>query len=343
MATAFSFSAPRFTEEQKEKEDAALGEQEKAQIENDLYGKAADDVMHPEETEFFLSGKLDEFQQELDAIEYKPAYDEAMEKVPELVKKESPAINLLRCEHYDAKLAAARMVAYWKFRKQFFGEDNAFLPMEARGAMKDDIEFLKEGTAFQLAGTDSRGRPIVVYESFRTKVSHLQNKGQTYRALFFAMHKIAMSSKTAQLDGMVIVCNCKNYDIRTFDRKWAKVNMAFIVDGAPCKISADHIIAADGPTLQNIFISIIMPMLMVFLGKHLRQRILFHTGQDSENVKVLNESYGIPSLCIPTGLGGDWTLYNYEEWLNHELTRPLPDYNNNNNTHQSSSSSSMEE
>uniref|UniRef100_A0A7S1GIN1 CRAL-TRIO domain-containing protein n=1 Tax=Cyclophora tenuis TaxID=216820 RepID=A0A7S1GIN1_CYCTE len=327
MVTAFPFSAPRFTEEQQAKEKASLKDEEKAQIQRDIYGKGSD-MDYPEETDEFLIPKLEMFQQEVDAIDYKPAYLEALEKAPKIVEEESPAVTFLRCENYEPKPAAKRLIMYWKFRKQFFGEDKFCLPMTIHGGAMDekDAQYVREGITLQWCGMDQHGRPVIVHEIFRPKVSHFEDKTPLYRAFFYMHQKFALSSRTAQLNGAVLITNAKTYDIRIFDRKQIKTVVEWLTDGAPCKIAADHMVS--GPSLQNLFMSIVMPILLAVFSRHLRQRVLFHCGQDTENIASLEAKYGISSLAVPEGLGGEWTMDLYDDWLNRQIA--LEDQNNNN-------------
>ena len=116
---------------------------------------------------------------------------------------------------------------------------------------------------------------------------------------------------------MVVMTNAKTYDLRTFDRKLVKKLIEWLTDAAPCKISADHILS--GPSFQNLFVSLVMPIMMALFSRHLRQRVLFHCGNDIDNVHALQEQYGIPAVSIPTGLGGEWTMENYEEWVTRQI------------------------
>ena len=55
-------------------------------------------------------------------------YHTALQRVPELVKKESPPSRFLRTEDFHVLRAAKRIALYWKSRKDFFGR-RWLLPM----------------------------------------------------------------------------------------------------------------------------------------------------------------------------------------------------------------------
>ena len=97
---AFSFTAPQITEEDERREKEALTQEERKRLEDDLYGSNDLDE-HPEMTETAAAYCLQQAMMQIPA-EQKEAYLEALERAPELVAKESPAIAFMRCENYDA-------------------------------------------------------------------------------------------------------------------------------------------------------------------------------------------------------------------------------------------------
>lgn len=82
--------------------------------------------------------------------EDKAAYLEALEKDPEMVRRESNPTRFLECERNNPWKAAKRLACYWKQRKDIFGPKRAFLPLhqtgEAMAALnKQDLEILNTG------------------------------------------------------------------------------------------------------------------------------------------------------------------------------------------------------
>ena len=59
----------------------------------------------------------------------KQAYLEAVEKVPHLVRTESDILRFMKVEKFNLHSAVRRQAAYWRIRRQIFGE-RAFLPMD---------------------------------------------------------------------------------------------------------------------------------------------------------------------------------------------------------------------
>lgn len=73
-----------------------------------------------------LSNEISAIQQ-LDRKERR-AYETAVEVFPALVKRETKIMDFLRVEELNVKKAAARLAAYWRYRKQLF-EERWLLPM----------------------------------------------------------------------------------------------------------------------------------------------------------------------------------------------------------------------
>ena len=69
----------------------------------------------------------------------------------------------LRREHMDPKSAAIRFVKYWKFRKEVFGAEKYFLPLDIEGALKDDRVALEVGHWIILPKPDNHGRTIMLW------------------------------------------------------------------------------------------------------------------------------------------------------------------------------------
>ena len=99
---AFSFSAPRFTDEDEARELAEMTEEERLEVQQDLYGTHVE----LEETDDLRETLLEEMQTCLDAIpdDDKRVYLEACQVCPRIVTSESAPIRFLRCENYQPEV-----------------------------------------------------------------------------------------------------------------------------------------------------------------------------------------------------------------------------------------------
>jgi hypothetical protein len=104
--STFSITAPRFTEEADRQEQESLSPAERAQIQNDVFGTAADSAA--EETPAVRAQAVAEMEEELARIAAhdKREYAQALEVCPQLFGKEAEAdpLRFLRCEDFHAKV-----------------------------------------------------------------------------------------------------------------------------------------------------------------------------------------------------------------------------------------------
>lgn len=155
-----SFTAPRFSKDDIEKEIASLTEEEKTEIEFDKFGYYP---IHKETPEMRSQGLL-KLQESLQLIEEKDKreYLRALEAAPNVVQVESGPLLFLRCEEYDGKAAAIRLTNYWTLRCKAFGE-RAFLPLDQTGEgalTEDDIQEMRKG-GVMLLESDRAGRHVI--------------------------------------------------------------------------------------------------------------------------------------------------------------------------------------
>lgn len=162
----FSISAPICTVEEHQQELELLSKEERREIEENVTGTA-----RFIETPSMKEAGLVEFQHELDLIptEQKEAYLEAVRRCPLLVETETSPVKFLRCEHYNAKSAALRMVRNWDMRRAAFGE-KAFEPMTIDGALSEDVVTLKTGFFQLLQEGNEKERAIILFD--RPKLTH---------------------------------------------------------------------------------------------------------------------------------------------------------------------------
>jgi len=100
--SAFPYTAPRFTEEERQKEIALLSDEERELINQELNGS---DILkeNEDETELYIN----RMEKELEKIplEEKTEYEEALINAPELVKSESGFLRFLRKHNYDTAVS----------------------------------------------------------------------------------------------------------------------------------------------------------------------------------------------------------------------------------------------
>jgi hypothetical protein len=113
------------------------------------------------------------------------------------------------------------------------------------------------------------------------------------------------------------MCDEQNSRPPKFNRKLSRYSMALFRDCLPIKLRAIHICGAHirvPPPLQFI-----LPVVKFIAGKHIRRRMLLHTGSDNTVIMGLTK-YGLTRSIIPCEVGGDyhWQAF-HAEWLANRL------------------------
>jgi hypothetical protein len=200
--SAFSFSAPIVTPDDEQAEREALPEEERQRIRKEVYG--VEDEM--EETDTMVEKAVLLLQEALQEIPdaQKQTYLEALECAPLLVERESDPIRFLRCEKYDAGVAAHRLVSYWEVRKKIFGPDRAFLPMTQNGAMAEDMVYSEKAFSTMLPD-DDHGRPVACCDRIRSTAA-VAPRASVLRCSFYLLQVLSEQEK-AQKGGYVLMLN----------------------------------------------------------------------------------------------------------------------------------------
>jgi hypothetical protein len=124
MAEAFSFSAPRFTEEDEVEEVASMSEEERIEVTQDLYGT----YTLPTETSDMIAGCMQAMERALERIEpsEKESYLQAKERCPELLETESNPLRFLRSQAYDPEVRLAISLSQEEYREQNQSHSSAY-------------------------------------------------------------------------------------------------------------------------------------------------------------------------------------------------------------------------
>mmetsp|Transcript_27531 Transcript_27531/g.40462 ORF Transcript_27531/g.40462 Transcript_27531/m.40462 type:complete len:301 (-) Transcript_27531:105-1007(-) len=259
-----------------------------------------------EETETLLAESFQALETELDKITEKDNWLQAQEKCPELLD-DSFKLMFLRCEKFDAKEAAERVVRYWNRRVEVFGPTNAFLPLTLDGAMSDESNkaAFSTGLLRLLVGVeDPVGRPVIFCDPSRQRPGEYERNAMV-RYFWYIVHAALEQSKAGQTRGVIFVAYVKTVTMSHFDSGLVQVNLN------PKGALPVHLIAFHVCYPPTIF-SLAYPILKLLLGSYVK-RVLVHSGTE-EDVKTKMAHYGLTQDKCPTELGGLLEL-NQEAWL----------------------------
>jgi hypothetical protein len=192
---------------------------------------------------------------------------------------------------------------------EIFGPEKAFMPLTLSKALKDDNVALSTGF-FSLMGTkDASGRSIIFIDPSKQDKSKYPRESMC-RAVWYICHA-ALENEMSQKRGVINIAYPHHAKLSQIDRPLIKMNIESIKGCIPVRQSGSHI--CHPPS----FVSLLLPILKVFMGERLRKRLQIHSGSTG---KVLQHiaAYGLPKEAMPTDLGGD-AVVDHLHWL--ELRR----------------------
>lgn len=100
------------------------------------------------------------------------AYEMALQRCPELIRRESDPLRFLQRTKWQVSAAARLLVQYWSLRYKLFG-DRAFLPLDVtgHGALTNaDVQVMKTGYVAFLP-SDAQGRTVAFVDTKRVQAA----------------------------------------------------------------------------------------------------------------------------------------------------------------------------
>lgn len=310
---------PKLTMEDEKRERASLSVEDIHRIQCDLMGVGrivqgfsglglgSDDNGHTTDNNITASQRpisqqeqklLTALQFELDKIpsERKVAYALAKLKCPDELS-DIKRLGFLEHEEGNALLAAERIIRYWDFRLELFGEDRCYLPMTLTGAMHDEMLGIAGGIGYQLLpNTDAYGRGIIHSCSKNRNLSKFSMK-QEFKALFYYLHCM-MENDDTRRKGFIQMVDGRHMSRESYSGDWPRY-ISMLEAALPIVPRAVHICYP-----SNTLYYIIMPVLSRFIPKHIRLRQNMHHGWTEEVLKSLSK-FGLSPDRIHSDLGGD--------------------------------------
>jgi hypothetical protein len=257
----------------------------------DIYGQ-----VHPVETIELVVAKRKEFEEEVSKIAdaQKKCLIQAQDKCPELLT-DAFKLKFLRCEVFNADLAAKRYASYWEKRVEIFGPVKAFQALKLKEALCDDDVAMGIGFFNALAVKDPTGRAIIFGDPSKQDISKYTREGMC-RAIWYTLHA-ALEEESAQKYGLIFLIFPHHAKLSQLDRKLMKIITGSLRECLPMRLAAVHV--CHPPT----FFAVLFPIIKVFFGARLRKRIQVHSGSEDKVMSQL-ESVGLGKDILPKELGG---------------------------------------
>lgn len=275
-----------------------------------LYGQ-----IHPVETPELIGHGQAALQDELEKLssEKKQGWLKAKEKCPDIVNDEQHTLLFLRCEVFNADLAALRLAKYWDKRIEIFGESQAFQPL-VLSTLSPDIDAGLSLQFLRLTQTSDTGNRSILYAEIARLMggynkSNDEDRARIARAVWYTMH-VALEDEMTQRVGMVFLVNYNNTKASVVDRKLMGLIMGSINGCLPIRIGAFHVCHPPW-----FFGKLVFPIIKMMMSERMKKRFVLHNGSSQEKIlKQFEDKYGLSCDVLPSELGGKIN-FDTEKWI----------------------------
>mmetsp|Transcript_14571 Transcript_14571/g.20588 ORF Transcript_14571/g.20588 Transcript_14571/m.20588 type:complete len:350 (+) Transcript_14571:100-1149(+) len=312
------YQRPAFGYFHLQEEIAAMPLNERAQAARELYG------VEPaiEETPAFLREKFEQLDLEIEELNEKEAYELALFMNPSYVTSAGFRLLFLRCERFNAKAAANRMVKYWDRKIEIFGMDCAFKDISLLDFEENDQLALRLGAFRVLPTRDEANRGIMF--CCRHYWDHRPNNVKSMERLGWYMAHAAIEETWAQKNGIVFLGAPSDYSLpkpSRGDKVDPGLSMFLAQDAKifnditnilPIKIVAIH------HFMPNTRLRFLFEHKLQYLNPTLRARYRqYDLRTPAENMNKLR-LFGLSQDILPVEIGGGMA-FSYEDWIKERM------------------------
>lgn len=157
-----------------------------------------------------------------------------------------------------------------------------------------------------LGSKDPSGRSLVFWDP-----SHLDSSLYTtesmVRAFWYVLHA-ATEDIEAQQHGIIVIVDPQRAYMSQFDSTIGKLFMNSMSGVLPLRLSGIHI------CYPPYFVSLVLPIVKMFMPERMQKRIRFHSGSQEEVIKTLETDFGLTPSMLPKEIGGTMEL-DHKGWL----------------------------
>jgi len=243
-------------------------------------------------------------------------------------------LRFLRCDLFDVKKAAQRLLTYLDLLVEIFGDDALRRPICLSDFTKEELRHMRKGMIQILPYRDRSGRRIFV-------VFPEEEQSQIPA---FVKAKIAMymlwaagdNDIVTQQKGVVVLC-WFDASFATMNRSW-KIKYKFYT--LTCdRITAIHCCSPDTPHYR-----LRRAVMVLRCGKENISKLIFHLGESME-IHYRLQGYGIPFEYVPISWTGKIKVQYLKQWMRirHAIEHHIIAKHNNTNYCSSNSDGSSDE
>lgn len=241
-------------------------------------------------------------------------YLTALQLAPVVVKIESDPIRFLRHANFQTAAAAKLIVDYWRRRREVFA-DRAFLPLTLSGneaLLQDTVDVIKSGI-FYVLPPDMIGRSVLCIDPSKAVTLTVENRNR----VFFYLGQVLSENENSQVDGYVGLYLFHGPKI---DACFSRIEPTYLQDTFPIRKSTWHfincVVGGDVGVLDQD-----LPFRRDFIFGHSLgpTDAHVHNLRSGESIVSTLQLHGLGIEGLPFCLGGEWSSFNFSQWLSTRL------------------------
>mmetsp|Transcript_13007 Transcript_13007/g.20941 ORF Transcript_13007/g.20941 Transcript_13007/m.20941 type:complete len:477 (+) Transcript_13007:249-1679(+) len=242
-----------------------------------------------EEDPKFVEEKLESLEGELKKIKDKTAYERALFLSPRYVRDPLFRKMFLRADSFDVRKAAARMINYFQYKMELFGEEKLVKKITLEDLTPDDMDELMSGSFQFLEEKDRCGRAVCFLMQRLVRYKTWQSK---LRTVWYSIMSALENDDEAQKNGIVNIYY--SVDLGSIEPLYIDLvrRIRIINDSLPYRNACTHY-CYNNPAIQPA-----LNILQLVAGKDNRVRFRTHIGSNMECQFSLM-TFGLPNYILP--------------------------------------------
>jgi len=252
----------------------------------------------------------------------KYAYSGALRRAPQLVEKESPVMDFVRRDNYNATAALLRLLRYWKIRVELFGVERAFLPMtQQQGAIsQNDLIILYSGV-YAILPKDRAGRSVVVEDRNLMLDDSSDAQQSKLRCLFYIISCLC-GEFTNSTDEFVLLSAVISPRVTAISAD-ATSKALEVIDCFPIRLKAAHLLVCPPKSNKRKIIKEIMSVVEHIFVAKFGTRTILSSGKDPADLAAKLKEFGLEESSLPPSFGGHWPYENWMRFLKNQHQREV--------------------
>ncbi|KAL3930368.1 MAG: hypothetical protein SGARI_004502, partial [Bacillariaceae sp.] len=253
----------------------------------------------PDDEEQRVQEALVQMQVEIDKIQEKPAYDDAVRRGSTYIFEQKFRKRFLWAEYLDPHKAAIRMVKFLQYSSEVYGPEVLLRRIRYTDLPPGAVSYFKSGSGMVLPARDTSGRRVLCIA--KDCISTIDR--------YYFWQEI-LDDEEEQKRGVVLVV-CLFNVVQNANDLLEKDLVEKLMNSVPGRFTAMHFLLPDRPLYHCI-----KATYALLFGKRNRNHMRMHVGSTTEILYSL-KTFGIPVDFLPQNLKRDCqqTLRRHIKWV----------------------------